>query len=104
MNCSVCSAPAVNGDLCMSCSSRVEVVKAANLTDLRVAARRRYSMDRANEGDEHAIRRCVRKGWLSEGPVMDAENYAERRMEAFCGARMAGASVEAAWEEVDALR
>ena len=74
------------------------------LADLREASRRRYWLDRAGEGDERARQRCIRKGWLSEEPTMDAEQYAERRMETFVGARMGGATVEAAWEEVDALR
>ena len=104
MTCSICSAPAVSADLCATCASRVEVVKPASLTDLRAAARRRYWLDRAGEGDERARQRCIRKGWLSEESAMDAEQYAERRMETFVGARMAGATVEAAWEEVDALR
>ena len=104
MNCSVCSAPAVSADLCASCASRVEVVAPASLTDLRSAARRRYWLDRAGEGDERARQRCIRKGWLSEESALDAEQYAERRMETFVGARMGGATVEAAWEEVDALR
>jgi len=102
MTCSVCNAPS-SSDLCGSCSSRVEVVPPASLQDLRDAARKRYWMDKALiEGDERALRRCRSKGWI-EPEERDEENYAERRMEAFCGARMAGASVEAAWQEVDAL-
>ena len=103
MTCSVCSAPAVSGDLCASCASRVETCAPATLGDLKTASRRRYWIDRANEGDERARARCIRKGWIVEEPAMDAEQYAERRMEVFCGARMGGASMEAAWQEVDAL-
>ena len=104
MTCSVCSAPAVSGDLCASCTRKVETCAPASLDDLKTSSRRRYWIDRANEGDERALARCIRKGWIVEEPVMDAEQYAERRMEVFCGARMGGASMEAAWQEVDALR
>ena len=100
--CSVCSAPATVRDLCNSCASRVEVAPAASLQDLRDAARKRYWMDLAREGDARALRICRRKGWLEEEVDYD-ESYAERRMEAFVGARLAGASMQAAWEEVDEL-
>ena len=103
MLCSVCSAPAVTRDLCTSCASRVETCAPASLDDLKASSRKRYWMDRANEGCERARARCIRKGWIVEEPEMDAEQYAERRMEVFLGARMAGASMEAAWQEVDEL-
>jgi len=104
MLCSVCSSPAVNGDLCTSCASKVETCAPASLDDLKTSTHRRYWIDRANEGDERARVRCIRKGWIvEEVEAYGEENYEERRMEVFCGARMGGASMEAAWQEVDAL-
>jgi len=103
MLCSVCSAPAVTRDLCTACASRVETCAPASLDDLKTAARKRHWLHRASEGCERARARCIRKGWIVEEPEMDAEQRAEIRMETFLGARMAGASVEAAWQEVDGL-
>jgi hypothetical protein len=81
----------------------VTTVAPATLSVQRDASRKRFWMDKAREGDERARQRCIRKGWIVEEAEVD-ESFAERRMEAFCGARMAGASMEAAWQEVDAIR
>ena len=102
MSCSVCSAPTA-ADLCPSCSAMVTTVAPATLAVQRDASRKRFWMDKAREGDARARPRCIRKGWIVEEVEVD-ESFAERRMEAFCGARMAGASMEAAWQEVDAVR
>ena len=99
MSCSICSS-SCSGDLCDSCASMVVVVAPASKEDQRVSRRKARTLDLAAEGDQHAIRRAVRAGWMA--PEVD-ESYSERRMEAFCGARLSGASMEAAWQEVDAL-
>ena len=103
MTCSICSAPASVADLCSCCASRVQRVKPATLAVQKDASRRRYWLDRAMEGDTRAHARCVRKGWIAPVGEMSAENYAERRAEAFVGARMSGATVEEAWRDVEAL-
>ena len=68
------------------------------------ASRKQWHLDRAREGNERSIRYCVKQGWMEDPAEQvddwrnDPESIAERRMEAFHGARMAGCSMESAME------
>jgi len=68
------------------------------------ASRKQWHLDRAREGNERSIRYCVKQGWMEDpnAPADDwrncPESIAERRMEAFQGARMAGCSMDTAMD------
>ena len=100
MACSICGCP-TSADLCPSCASMVQVVKPATEQVMAQEKSKRFILDKALEGERWAINRAEKRGYLT---AMDAENYEERRLEAYCGAKLAGASNEAAWQGVDAIR
>ncbi len=108
MTCSICSSPST-ADLCPSCASRVELCPPGTAMAQKKSSRKQWHIDRAQEGNARSIKHCVKQGWMDDPTEVDEcrgendwmhdpESIAERRMEAFHGARMAGCSMESAMD------
>ena len=111
MTCSICSSPST-ADICPSCASRVEHCPPGTAMVQKKSARKQWYLTRAGEGDKGAITHCVKQGWMKDPNApeevedwrRDPESIAERRMEAFAGARAAGCSMDSAMDAWNGIR